>query len=192
MYNFNLRKFLTENKLTSNSKAMNEGMEYLVYQIPNDAPDSALKPYIGKFLKPTDAKNDMVTNATEYDKEGGLFKVGQQTIKLDPPVALSSFGKPIGKPEKAKDDNEKPAEYRDESGRKIKNKDFDINKVSYKLVKETDYKEEAALNVTASAKTLKDIIYQLLDDGHIQPETADDLLNAVSNSPSDDVYEANK
>ena len=50
--------------------------------------------------------------------------------------------------------------------------------------------EEAELNVTASAKTLNDIIYQLLDDGHIQPETADDLLNAVSNSPSDDVYEA--
>ena len=61
-----------------------------------------------------------------------------------------------------------------------------------RLIKENEYKEEAALNVTASAKTLKDIIYQLLDDGHIQPETADDLLNAVSNSPSDDVYEANK
>ena len=39
--------------------------------------------------------------------------------------------------------------------------------------------EEAELNTTASAKTLKGIIYQLLDDGHIQPETADDLLNAV-------------
>jgi hypothetical protein len=50
--------------------------------------------------------------------------------------------------------------------------------------------EEAELNTTASANTLKGIIYQLLDDGHIQPETADDLLNAVSNSPSDDVYEA--
>ena len=59
-----------------------------------------------------------------------------------------------------------------------------------RLIIENEYKEEAALNVTASAKTLKDIIYQLLDDGHIQPETADDLLNAVSNSPSDDVYEA--
>ena len=61
-----------------------------------------------------------------------------------------------------------------------------------RLIKENEYKEEAALNVTASAKTLKDIIYQLLDDGHIQPETADDLLNAVSNSPSDDVYEADE
>ena len=47
----------------------------------------------------------------------------------------------------------------------------------------------AELNVTASPKTLNDIIYQLLDNGHIQPETADDLLNAISNSPSDNIYE---
>ena len=197
MDNFNLRKFLTENKLTANSRAINEGMEYLVYQIPNDAPEAALKPYIGKFLTPGSSVkrgtgDTMVSTAREYEKVGGLFKSLPNDIELTPPVALSSFGKSLGKPEVAKDDNEKPAEYRDESGRKIKNKDFDKNKVSYKLVKETDYKEEAALNVTASAKTLKDIIYQLLDDGHIQPETADDLLNAVSNSPSDDVYEANK
>jgi len=120
---------------STSAYAINEALDGSVYEIPKDTPDSALKPYIGKFLKPTDAKNDMVTNATEYDKEGGLFKVGQQTIKLDPPVALSSFGKSLGKPEKAKDDNEKPAEYRDESGKKIKNKDFNIRKVSYKLVK---------------------------------------------------------
>ena len=50
--------------------------------------------------------------------------------------------------------------------------------------------EDKALNMTASAETLRKIIFKLLDDGQIQPETADDILNAVSNSPSDNVYEA--
>jgi len=51
-------------------------------------------------------------------------------------------------------------------------------------------KENKALNMTASAETLRKIIFKLLDDGQIQPETADDILNAISNSPSDNVYEA--
>ena len=50
--------------------------------------------------------------------------------------------------------------------------------------------EDKALNMTASAETLRKIIFKLLDDGQIQPETADDILNAISNSPSDNVYEA--
>jgi len=126
---------------STSAYAINEAMETAsVYEIPKDAPESALKPYIGKFLQPTNSikkgtGDKMVSSAREYKKEGGLFKYGPKDIELSPPVGLSSFGKPIGKPEKAKDDNEKPAEYRDESGRKIKNKDFDINKVSYKLVK---------------------------------------------------------
>jgi hypothetical protein len=130
------KKYQKEEIVDENESAyaINEGIETLVYQIPNDAPDSALKPYIGKFLTPGNSVNNMVSTAREYEKEGGLFKVGQE-IKLEPAVSLSSFGKSLGKPEKAKDDNEKPAEYRDESGKKIKNKDFDINKVSYKLVK---------------------------------------------------------
>ena len=154
MENFDLKKFLVENKLTSNSRAINEGMGGLVYQIPNDAPDLALKPYIGKFLSPGNSVkmgtgDTMVSTANEYEKVGGLFKYLPNSIELTPPAALSSFGKSLGKPEVAKNDNEKPAEYRDESGKKIKNKDFDINKVSYKIVNETEYKEEAALNVTA-------------------------------------------
>ena len=142
MNNFDLKKFLTENKLTSNSRILNEGMERLVYQIPNDTPDSALKPYTGKFLRPGNSVNNMVSTANEYEKEGGLFKYLPNSIELTPPVALSSFGKSLGKPEVAKNGNEKPAEYRDESGKKVKNKDFDINKVSYKLVNETEYKNE--------------------------------------------------
>ncbi len=47
---------------------------------------------------------------------------------------------------------------------------------------------DEALNLTASSETLRKIIFQLLDDGRIQPETADDILNAISNSPSDNIY----
>ena len=119
---------------STSAYTINEGLDGGVYEIPKDVSDEALKPYIGKFLEPTDAKNDMVSNATEYDKEGGLFKIGQK-VELNPAVSLSSFGKSLGKPEKAKDDNEKPAEYRDESGKKVKNPNFNIKKVSYKLVK---------------------------------------------------------
>lgn len=140
MDNFNLKKFLVENKLTTNSKAINEGLEKHVYQIPNDAPDSALKPHIGKFLQPGNSikmgtGDKMVSTAREYKKEGGFFKSLPNYIELSPAVGLSSFGKSLGTPVKAKDDNEKPAEYRDESGRKVKNKDYDINKVFYKLSK---------------------------------------------------------
>ena len=140
MNNFDLRKYLAENKLTTNSRKLNEAYEEeSVYEIPKDAPDSALKPYIGKFLQPGNSISrfggeKMVSTAHEYEKVGGLFKYLPKDIKLDPPVSLSSFGKSLGKPEKAKDDNEKPAEYRDENNKKIKNKDFDISKVSYKLV----------------------------------------------------------
>jgi len=49
---------------------------------------------------------------------------------------------------------------------------------------------DEALSMTASAETLRKIIFKLLDDGQIQPETADDILNAITNSPSDNVYEA--
>ena len=134
MDNFNLKKYLAENKLTSNSKAINEGLEKHVYQIPNDVPDSALKPYIGKFLSPGNQANNMVSTANEYEKEGGLFKYLPNTKEQNQPVDLSSFDKSLGKPEKEKDNNEKPAEYRDEKNKKIKKKDFDINKFSYKLV----------------------------------------------------------
>jgi len=126
---------------STSAYAINEAMEEnSVYEIPKDTTEPALKPYIGKFLQPRNSSSylggdKMVSSAVEYKKEGGLFKYLVTDIELSPPASLSSFGKPIGKPEVAKNDNEKPAEYRDESGRKIKNKDFDINKVSYKLVK---------------------------------------------------------
>ena len=50
---------------------------------------------------------------------------------------------------------------------------------------------DEALSMTASPETLRKMIFQLLDDGHIQPETADDILNAISNSPSNNIYEDN-
>jgi len=53
-----------------------------------------------------------------------------------------------------------------------------------------DGEVEEALKMTASTETLRKIIFKLLDDGQIQPETADDILNAISNSPSDNIYEA--
>jgi hypothetical protein len=62
--------------------------------------------------------------------------------------------------------------------------------VTKKSQKKAGIKENKALNMTASAETLRKIIFKLLDDGQIQPETADDILNAISNSPSDNVYEA--
>ena len=72
----------------------------------------------------------------------------------------------------------------------MKDEKADLKKMKVSELK-AKIKEQilAELNVTASPKTLNDIIYQLLDNGHIQPETADDLLNAISNSPSDNIYE---
>ena len=64
----------------------------------------------------------------------------------------------------------------------------DINADS-PMSEEEDEKKEEALPITASADTLTKIVHSLLDGGKIQPETADDLLNAISNSPSLDVYE---
>jgi len=55
--------------------------------------------------------------------------------------------------------------------------------------KEEEEEVKEALDMTASPETLRKMIFQLLDDGRIQPETADDLLNAISNSPSKNIYE---
>ena len=57
------------------------------------------------------------------------------------------------------------------------------------LSEKEDEKKEEALPITASADTLTKIVHSLLDSGKIQSETADDFLNAISNSPSLDVYE---
>ena len=54
---------------------------------------------------------------------------------------------------------------------------------------EADEEVDEALDMTASPETLRKMIFQLLDDGRIQSETADDLLNAISNSPSKNIYE---
>ena len=55
--------------------------------------------------------------------------------------------------------------------------------------KEEEEEVKEALDMTASPETLRKMIFQLLDDGRIQSETADDLLNAISNSPSKNIYE---
>ena len=44
------------------------------------------------------------------------------------------------------------------------------------------------LKLTASHKTLRTIVFDMLDSTVITPETCDDLLNAISNSPSKDIY----
>ena len=44
------------------------------------------------------------------------------------------------------------------------------------------------LELTAKHKTLRTIVFDMLDSTVITPETADDLLNAISNSPSKNIY----
>jgi len=44
------------------------------------------------------------------------------------------------------------------------------------------------LELTASHDTLSTIVLDLLDTNNITPETCDDLLNAISNSPSKNIY----
>ncbi len=40
----------------------------------------------------------------------------------------------------------------------------------------------------SSQQTLENIIYQLLDKNQITPETCDDLITAVKNTPSKNIY----
>ena len=65
------------------------------------------------------------------------------------------------------------------------------DKIKTEIISNLSEAEEVkeALDMTASPETLRKMIFQLLDDGRIQPETADDLLNAISNSPSKNIYE---
>ena len=44
------------------------------------------------------------------------------------------------------------------------------------------------LELTASRETLRTIVFDMLDSTVITPETCDDLLNAISNSPSKNIY----
>ena len=44
------------------------------------------------------------------------------------------------------------------------------------------------LELTAKHETLRTIVFDMLDSTVITPETCDDLLNAISNSPSKDIY----
>ena len=113
-----------------------------LYQIPEDLPESskALKPYIGKYLRPEGygqraGKEAYISSATEYAKSGGGFKFVKHGIRLNPEVPLAAFGKPLGKidHEKTEDKNEKPAEYRDENNKKIRNPDFKMSLVTYYL-----------------------------------------------------------
>jgi len=42
--------------------------------------------------------------------------------------------------------------------------------------------------IIATQQTLENIIYQLLDNNKITPETCDDLITAVKNTPSENIY----
>lgn len=42
--------------------------------------------------------------------------------------------------------------------------------------------------ITASQKTLETIVYQLLDKNQITPETCDDLITCIKNTPSLNIY----
>ena len=44
------------------------------------------------------------------------------------------------------------------------------------------------LELNAKHETLRTIVFDMLDSTVITPETADDLLNAISNSPSKNIY----
>ena len=232
MDNFNLRTFLTENKLTFNSRnikldeALNKELKAFGPDLQNRLKTLGLK--AGVFQKQPD--RDMFTRIQsdtslayiEYIVTNGheSIKIYSSKVNQDKvEKAMGYFNLDVTQYGPEKDAgwvlknaiNKNPGDImRSKVG--VSNglanvSIYRFEKFNYKNVKTTDKatgkadylataaesnsrNEEAELNVTASAKTLNDIIYQLLDDGHIQPETADDLLNAVSNSPSDDVYEA--
>jgi hypothetical protein len=44
------------------------------------------------------------------------------------------------------------------------------------------------LELTAKHETLRAIVFDMLDANVITPETCDDLLNAIANSPSKNIY----
>jgi len=44
------------------------------------------------------------------------------------------------------------------------------------------------LELTASHETLRTIVFDMLNATVITPETCDDLLNAIANSPSKNIY----
>jgi len=44
------------------------------------------------------------------------------------------------------------------------------------------------LELTAKHETLRTIVFDMLDSTVITPEIADDLLNAIHNSPSKNIY----
>ena len=44
------------------------------------------------------------------------------------------------------------------------------------------------LELNASKETLRTIVFDMLDSTVITPETCDDLLSAISNSPSKNIY----
>lgn len=172
MNNFNLRKFLTENNLTTNSRNIKL----------DEATQEELVLRIKSFLN-NDVKYEIIdvqdVNSPDkylnYKENKVMFMIGHGNQKSGVTVVATN--------------NPEHEKMLKALIQKVGEGDFGHHGGQYRTAM---FKDDslAELNVTASAKTLNDIIYQLLDDGHIQPETADDLLNAVSNSPSDDVYEA--
>jgi len=172
MDKFNLRNFLTENKLTTNSRNLKL----------DEATQEELVHRIKSFLN-NDVKYEIIdvqdVNSPDkylnYKENKVMFMIGHGNQKSGVTVVATN--------------NPEHEKMLKAMIQKVGEGEFGHHGGQYRTAM---FKDDslAELNVTASAKTLNDIIYQLLDDGHIQPETADDLLNAVSNSPSDDVYEA--
>lgn len=148
-----LAGLITEGEYNKKKRSLNEGFlqngettkDDIIYEIPPQSGGGGLKDYVGKLLVPVggirqntsgDPDGSMTTRVDqvqEYERSGGVLK-SLGLINLKSKVYMSDFGKPLGKVIEAKDNNEKKAEYRDENNKKIKNPDFKISLVDYKIV----------------------------------------------------------
>jgi len=137
-----------------------------------------------KLLTESQEVEDSVSEDTRTDAEQEGYKDGFDDAKDDEKDALSKMKV-----------SELKAKIKENILATLSEEDLEEDVMDHEK-EERDFIDgdgmEEALDMTASPETLRKMIFQLLDDGHIQSETADDILNAISNSPSKNVYEADE
>jgi uncharacterized protein (DUF2267 family) len=137
-----------------------------------------------KLLTESQEVEDSVSEDTRTDAEQEGYKDGFDDAKDDVKDALSKMKV-----------SELKAKIKENILATLSEEDLEEDVMDHEK-EERDFIDgdgmEEALDMTASPETLRKMIFQLLDDGHIQSETADDILNAISNSPSKNVYEADE
>jgi len=95
MDNFNLKKFLVENKLTSNSKMLNE-VEFLVGRNQKIAVPDSLKISVTKYDEPTDKDVDTGKTIGAVELKKGIEELtsiygGYYRIDLNPGVPYTVY-----------------------------------------------------------------------------------------------------